>query len=48
MGTILDMNSNKIEVENVNHPGHITRVDAVKYTVAKTALLPFYRGKNRG
>ena len=31
--------SEKIEVENVNHPGHVTRVDAQKYRAAKTALL---------
>ena len=31
--------SDKIEVENVNHPGRIARVDAVKYAAAKTALL---------
>lgn len=29
----------KIEVENINHPGHITRVDAQKYAAAKAALL---------
>lgn len=31
--------SEKIEVENVNHPGHITRVDAEKYAAMKRALL---------
>ena len=29
----------KIEVENVNVPGHVTRVDAVKYNAMKTAML---------
>lgn len=31
--------SDKIEVENVNVPGHVTRVDATKYQAMKTALL---------
>lgn len=29
----------KIEVENVNVPGHVTRVDAAKYNAMKTAML---------
>jgi len=29
----------KIEVENVNVPGHITRVDAAKYAAMKRAFL---------
>jgi hypothetical protein len=29
----------KIVVENVNHPGKTSRVDAVKYKAARTALL---------
>ncbi len=29
----------KIAVENVNHPGSTTNVDAVKYAAARTALL---------
>ena len=33
------MSNDKIEVENVNHPGHILRVDATKYAAAKSALL---------
>ena len=40
--------SDKIEVENVNHPGHITRVDAVKYTAAKSALLVILTGQEQG
>lgn len=28
-----------IEVENVNHPGQISRVDAAKYRAAREALL---------
>lgn len=31
--------SEKVAVENVNHPGHVTRVDAQKYAAAKAALL---------
>ena len=29
----------KIEVENVNHPGHVTRVDAQMYDAMKRAFL---------
>jgi hypothetical protein len=29
----------KIEVENVNHPGKTSRVDAAKYKAARTVLL---------
>jgi len=29
----------KIEVENVNHPGHVTRVDAHMYEAMKRAFL---------
>lgn len=32
-------NPEKIEVENVNVPGHVTRVDAGKYREMKRALL---------
>ena len=32
-------NSEKIEIENVNHPGKITRVDRDKYEAMKQALL---------
>ncbi len=31
--------SDKIEVENVNVPGHTTRVDAAKYNAMKAAML---------
>ncbi len=31
--------SEKIEVENVNVPGQVTRVDAAKYQAMKTAML---------
>ena len=31
--------SEKIEIENVNHPGKTTRVDADKYEAMKQALL---------
>jgi hypothetical protein len=31
--------SEKIEIENVNHPGHIERVDKGKYEAMKKALL---------
>ena len=40
--------SYKIEVENVNHPGHVTRVDAVKHAAAKTALLAILSGQEQG
>lgn len=40
--------SDKVEVENVNHPEHITRVDAVKYAAAKLALLPILSGQEQG
>jgi len=29
----------KVEVENVNHPGQVTRVDAAKYEAMRKALL---------
>ena len=32
-------NSDKIEIENVNHPGKTTRVDRDKYEAMKQALL---------
>lgn len=31
--------TDKIEVENVNVPGHVTRVDAAKYRAMKDAML---------
>lgn len=31
--------SDKIEVENVNQPGHVGRVDAAKYHAMKAAML---------
>jgi hypothetical protein len=40
--------SDKTEVVNVNHPGHVTRVDAVKYAAAKTALLAILSGQEQG
>ena len=40
--------SNKVEVENVNHPEHITRVDAVKYAAVKSALLAILSGQEQG
>ena len=40
--------SDKIEVENVNHPGHITRVDTVKYAAAKSAFLAILTGQEQG
>ena len=40
--------SDKIEVENINHPGHTIRVDAVKYAVTKTALLAILSGQEQG
>lgn len=29
----------KVTVENVNHPGQVTRVDAAKYTAMREAML---------
>jgi hypothetical protein len=37
--------SDKVEVENVNHPEHIIRVDAVKYAASKSALLAILSGQ---
>ena len=31
--------NDKIEVENINTPGRVTRVNAAKYTAIKTAML---------
>lgn len=42
------MKANKIEVENINHPGQITRVDAVKYAATKTALLAILSKAEQG
>ncbi|SEW28048.1 hypothetical protein SAMN04488515_2001 [Cognatiyoonia koreensis] len=33
------MSGDKIPVENVNVPGHVTNVDAAKYTAMKDAML---------
>ncbi|MEO1238985.1 MAG: hypothetical protein AAFW64_04835 [Pseudomonadota bacterium] len=33
------MSDDKIEVENINVPGQVTRLDRAKYTAMKTALL---------
>lgn len=38
----------KIEVENVNVPGHVTRVDAKKYAEMKGALLKLFPRKSPG
>ena len=38
----------KIVVENVNVPGHTTRVDAAKYAAMKTALLEILPAKPPG
>jgi hypothetical protein len=48
MGTILVMKSNKAEVDHVNHPEHIIRVDAMKYAAVKTALLAILSGQEQG
>ena len=40
--------SDKVEVENVNHLEHITRVDAVKYAATKSALLAILSGQEQG
>ncbi|MFT6606807.1 MAG: hypothetical protein ACJA2X_002010 [Halocynthiibacter sp.] len=33
------MSDEKIEVENINSPGHVVRLDAAKYTSMRDALL---------
>lgn len=33
------MTADKIEVENINVPGQVTRVDAAKYAAMKTAMM---------
>lgn len=33
------MSDDKIEVENINVPGHVTRVDRAKYEAMKTAMM---------
>ena len=40
--------SEKIEVENVNLPGQIARVDAVKYAAAKKALIAILPNQQPG
>ncbi len=40
--------SEKIEVENVNVPGHTSNVDKTKYTVVKKALLQILPKKPPG
>ncbi|MBF2755581.1 MAG: hypothetical protein ISN29_10055 [Gammaproteobacteria bacterium AqS3] len=35
----MSRNDDKVEVENVNVPGHVTRVDRAKYTAMRKALL---------
>jgi len=42
------MAGEQIEVENVNHPGKTSRVDAVKYKAARTALLKLLPKKAPG
>ncbi|MFN3465057.1 MAG: DUF6958 family protein [Terricaulis sp.] len=42
------MATDKIEVENVNHPGKTSRVDAEKYKAARTAMLKFLPKKPPG
>lgn len=41
-------NPEKIEVENVNVPGHVTRVDKAKYMAMKKALLKMLPRKSPG
>jgi len=37
-----------IEIENVNHPGKTSRVDAAKYRLARAAMLKFLPKKEPG
>lgn len=46
--TTTPTNDGKIVVENVNVPGHTTRVDAIKYAAMKTALLKVLPAKAPG
>jgi hypothetical protein len=38
-GRVTEVPAGKVRVENVNHPGYRTVVDAVKYAAARDALL---------
>ena len=38
------MNGDKVEVENVNVPGQVTRVDAAKYHAMKDAMMKVMTG----
>jgi hypothetical protein len=38
-GRVTEVPAGKVRVENVNHPGYSTVVDAVKYAAARDALL---------
>ena len=38
------MNGDKVEVENVNVPGQVTRVDAAKYHAMKDAMMRVMTG----
>ena len=40
--------SKKIEVENINTPGHVTRVDKAKYMAMKKAMLKVLPKKSPG
>ena len=46
--TTTSTNDGKIAVENVNVPGHTTRVDAAKYAAMKTAILKILPAKPPG
>ncbi len=37
-----------VEIENVNHPGKTSRVDAAKYRLARAAMLKFLSKKGPG
>jgi hypothetical protein len=43
-----DKDDGRIEVENVNVPGHVTRVDATRYNAMKSALLKALPRKSPG
>lgn len=40
------MSGDKIEVENVNTPGQVSRVDAAKYRAMKSAMLTVITGSD--
>ncbi len=42
------MREEKIEIQNINHPGKVNRVDAAKYQLARAAMLKVLPKKEPG